>query len=80
MTTYELSRESWQRPQGDVWACFELNAVDAPILRGIKSADKAYEWRQAGYADRFIVPFRIDHEPQAVEDEQDLFSISGVTV
>lgn len=76
---YPLSREAWTRPAGDVWACFECNGVDAPILRGIKSAGCADEWLNAAPG-RFLVTFRIDDEPVRLEPERDLFSISGVTL
>lgn len=48
-----------------VYACFELNACDAPILRAIKSYAEAMDWRDADLANRFIVLFTLDHEPEA---------------
>lgn len=45
-----------------VWACFELDGCDAPILRAIKTTERALEWRNADMANRFIVPFTLDHE------------------
>lgn len=78
-TEYHLSRESWTRPNGDVWAYFELNGVDASILRAIKSNDAAMIWRDAE-AGRFLTPFTIDADPVRLEPEQDLFSINGITL
>ena len=34
VTTYSIPRETWTRPSGTVWACFESCFCDAPILRG----------------------------------------------
>lgn len=46
----------------DVFACFELNAVDAPILRAVKTYAPAMAWRDADLNNRFLVAFTIDHE------------------
>lgn len=53
----------------DVFACFELNFVDAPILRGLKTYAKAIAWRDANLSDRFIVGFCVDRDPEVVLPE-----------
>lgn len=53
-------------------ACFELNAVDAPILRGVKSYDRAMAWRNADLLNRYFVLFTLDAEPE-VSPPRDLF-------
>lgn len=45
-----------------VYACFEFNAVDAPLLRAIKTAGRALVWRNEDLMQRFIVPFTLDYE------------------
>lgn len=46
----------------DVYACFELNTVDAPILLGIKTYAAAMEWCAENWSDRFMVCFKLDLE------------------
>ena len=46
-----------------IFACFEFNAVDAPILRALKTTDKALAWRDENYYERFLVAFGVDHVP-----------------
>ena len=55
-----------------IFACFELNAVDAPILRGLKTFARAMDWRDADLANRFMVGFTVDREPE-VRPPRDLF-------
>lgn len=56
----------------NVYACFELNGVDAPILRGIKSYSLALDWRNADLLNRYFVCFALDAEPE-VSPPRDLF-------
>lgn len=56
----------------DVCACFELNGVDAPILRGVKSYGRAMAWRNADLLNRYFVIFTLDAEPE-VSPPRDLF-------
>lgn len=65
-------------PLIDVFACFELNDCDAPILRAIKSPATAMEWRDADLSNRFIIGFTVDHEREVTP--RDLFELSGVDV
>jgi hypothetical protein len=46
-----------------VFACFEFNSMDAPILRAIKTPEKALAWRDENYFERFLVAFAIDVDP-----------------
>lgn len=49
-----------------VYVCFELNECDASILRGVKSYAKAMSWRDENLADRFIVGYTVDRDPEVV--------------
>lgn len=60
----------------DVCACFELNGLDAPILRGVKSYARALDWRNADLANRYFVCFALDAEPE-VSPPRDLFEWSA---
>jgi hypothetical protein len=56
----------------DIFACFEFNEVDAPILRGLKTYGKAMKWRDADLLNRYFVGFYVDAEPEVVPP-RDLF-------
>lgn len=47
-----------------VWCCFELNGVDTPILRAVKSYSLAAAWLEADRLNRYITPFTVDQEPE----------------
>jgi hypothetical protein len=48
----------------DIFACFELNAIDAPILRGLKTYGKAVKWRDADLLNRYIVGYCVDRDEE----------------
>jgi hypothetical protein len=56
----------------NVCVCFELNAVDAPHLRGVKSFERAMAWRDADLTNRYFVLCAVDAEPEVVPP-RDLF-------
>lgn len=56
----------------NVYACFELNGVDTPILRGAKSYGLALAWRNADLMNRYFVCFTLDTEPEVLPP-RDLF-------
>lgn len=56
----------------DVYACFELNDYDAPVLRAIKSFDRAMTWRDQDLLNRYYVAFALDAE-QIEFPPRDLF-------
>lgn len=55
-----------------VYVCFELNSVDAPILRGVRTYAHAMLWRDADLANRFIVGCAVDVEAEVIPP-RDLF-------
>lgn len=46
-----------------VAVCFEVNGVDTPILRGVKTYGRAMAWRNQDYAQRYFVLYTVDHDP-----------------
>jgi len=55
-----------------IFACFELNDVDAPILRALKTYALALSRRDADLMNRYIIGFTVDREPEIVPP-RDLF-------
>lgn len=52
-----------------VYACFEFNKVDAPILKCIKTFASALKWRDENYSERFLVGYTVDCDPVTMPPE-----------
>ena len=62
----------------DVYACFELDGYDAPILRAIKTYDRALKWIDKDMDNRFLMFFAVDTEPVTIPP-RDLFEMAQQT-
>ena len=55
----------------DVCVCFEMNECDTPILRGVKSYNRAMKWLNEDLDHRFMMFCVVDAEPKQVEPKEE---------